>query len=164
MSEVDLAIRLHELGLLPETVRAAFVSSVAAYAIAGEDLYAIENLRIQSVFTASELAEFRSRVRDELLPRLGEVRERWQDDRNSDERADECLQPLLDAFKALKEEFAEESAIVSDVNEEIRLGEEWISNHLDDGKDERPDRAFGDVEPSVPLPPQERNIFDDVDD
>jgi hypothetical protein len=163
VSEVDLAIRLHELGLLPETVRAAFVSSVTDYAFRGEDLYAVENLRIQSVFAAAELAEFRFSVRDKLLPRLAEVREHWQENRDSEERPDECLEPLLDSFKALKEEFAEEPTIVSSIDEEIRLGQEWISNHLDDGKEERPDRAFGEVEPSTPLPPQERDIFDDVD-
>lgn len=163
VSEVELAIRLHELGLLPETVRAAFVSTVTAYAIEGEDLYAVENLRIQSVFTATELAEFRFRVRDKLLPRLAEVRERWQENRDAEERADECLEPLLDSFKALKEEFADEPAIVSVIDEEIRLGKEWISNRQDDGKEERPDRAFGEVEPSTMLPPQERSIFDDVD-
>jgi Restriction endonuclease len=164
VSEVDLAIRLYEFELLPEKVRAAFVSSVTAYAIEGEDLYALENLRIQSVFTPVELTEFRLRVHEELLPRLASVRERWQDGRDSEERADECLQPLLDSFKALKEEFADEPAIVSNIDGEIRRGEEWISNHLDEGEDERPDRVFGEVEPSAALAPQERNIFDDVDE
>jgi hypothetical protein len=66
---VDLAIRLHELGLLPEEYRQAFVTTVIAYAIEGEDLYALESLRIQSVFTSAELSAFRERVRAELVPR-----------------------------------------------------------------------------------------------
>src|ERR1700730_8998019 len=69
VSEVDLAIRLHELGLLPEEYRQAFVTTVIAYAIEGEDLYALESLRIQSVFTSAELSAFRERVRAELVPR-----------------------------------------------------------------------------------------------
>ena len=74
VSEVDLAIRLHELGLLPETYRQTFVTTVACYAIGGEDLYALESLRIQSVFTPTELTEFRARVRAELIPNLTDIR------------------------------------------------------------------------------------------
>jgi len=74
VSEVDLAIRLHELGLLPEEYRQAFVSTVVSYAIEGEDLYALESLRIQSVFTSAELSAFRERVRVELVPNLGNIR------------------------------------------------------------------------------------------
>jgi hypothetical protein len=78
VSEVDLAIRLHELGLLPELHRRRFVETVISYAIDGEDLYALESLRIQSVFTPAELAAFRSRVRAELLPNLGDIRRTWR--------------------------------------------------------------------------------------
>jgi hypothetical protein len=66
VSEVDLAIRLNELGLLPEEYRKAFVAKVTSYAIEGEDLYALESLHIQSAFTSAELAHFRARVRTEL--------------------------------------------------------------------------------------------------
>jgi hypothetical protein len=165
VSEVDLAIRLHEFGLLEEEYRKVFVATVTSYAINGEDLYALESLRIQSVLTPVELSGFRVRVRSELLPNLSEIRQTWQSNRDSDQRADEHLQPLLDSFSALKEEFAGEPAILSDIDREILEGQEWISNHMaDDSQKDRPTRAFGDVDPSDHLPAQIRGIFDDIDD
>jgi len=55
VAAVDLAVSLHESGLLPEGYRLTFVETVVDYAMEGEDLYAIENDRIQSVFTPGEL-------------------------------------------------------------------------------------------------------------
>ena len=167
VSEVDLAIRLHELGLLPENHPQRFVTTVIAYAIGGEDLHAIESLRIQSVFTSAELSAFRERVRDELLPNLGDVRRTWQSNRNSDQSPDECIDPLLESFSALKEEFADDPAVTSIIDNEIQLGRAWIAEQTeDDPKEERPARSFGDVESpdNPPVPAQTRGIFDDVDE
>ena len=164
VSEVRLAIRLHKLGLLPEEHRKRFVATVISYALDGEDLYAVESIRIQSVFTPAELSDFRRRIRTELLPKLDEVRHAWQSNRDSDRAPDEHIQPLLDSFSALKEEFASESKIVSAINREIALAEAWISEKLADESDEdASDRTFGDIEGGEDLSGQHRDIFDDVD-
>jgi hypothetical protein len=167
VSEVDLAIRLHQLGLLPESNRERFVGTVISYAIGGEDLYAVENLRIQSVFTSAELSAFRTRVREELIPNLGDVRRTWQINRSSDQSPDECLDPLLESFSALKKEFADDPAIIGRIENEIQLGRSWIAEETeDDPKEKRTPRTFGDVD-SPDNPPelaQARGIFDDVDE
>jgi hypothetical protein len=165
VTEVDLAIRLHELELLPDNYRQRFVATVIAYAIGGEDLYAVENLRIQSVFTSAELSAFRARVRDELIPNLGDVRRTWQINRHSDQSPDECIDPLLESFSALKKEFADDPAIVSRIETEIQLGRSWIAENTEDRpKQERPARIFGDVDSPDNPPAQARGIFDDVDE
>jgi hypothetical protein len=165
VSEVDLAIRLRELSLLPEQYRQTFVKTVTSYAIDGEDLYAIESLRIQSVFTSEELADFRARVRAELLPNLGDVRRTWQSNHSSDERPDGYMEPLLDSFSALKKEFAEDTYIISCIDREVEQAKEWISENMpDDADKERPARAFGDVDTAEQPPVQLRGIFDDVDE
>jgi hypothetical protein len=165
VSEVDLAIRLHEFGLLGEEYRKVFVATVTAYAITGEDLYALESLQIQSVFTSVELSEFRTQVRTELLPKLAEVRGAWESKRDSDQPADEHMQPLLDSFSALKEEFADEPAILTNIDREVQRVQQWISNHMDDdSKEDRPTRAFGDVDTLDRPPAPVRGIFDDVDE
>jgi hypothetical protein len=165
VSEVDLAIRLHEFGLLPETFRQRFVATVISYAIGGEDLYALESLRIQSVFTPTELSAFRVRVRTELLPKLADVRWTWQSNRNSDQPADEHMDPLLESFSALKQEFADDPVIVRQIDDEIQSARNWIAEKLDDEpKEDRPARTFGDVDSSDSLPTQRRGIFDDVDE
>jgi hypothetical protein len=153
--------------LLPENHRQRFVVTVIAYAIGGEDLHALENLRIQSVFTSAELSAFRERVREELIPNLGDVRRTWQSNRDSAQSPDECIEPLLESFSALKEEFAGDPAIVSRIENEIQLGRAWIAEKTeDDPKEERPARTFGDVESpdNAPVRAQTRGIFDDVDE
>ena len=167
VSEVDLAIRLHELGLLPENCRQRFVATVISYAIEGEDLYALESLRIQSIFTPAELSAFRDRVRAELIPSLGDVRLSWQSNRSSDQRPDEQMDPLLESFSAMKQEFADDPEIVSKIENEIQLARAWIAEKTEDEpKEDRQARTFGDVDSlDNPAPqPQARGIFDDVDE
>jgi hypothetical protein len=124
VSEVNLVIQLHELGLFSEKYRKEFVTTVTSYAIDGEDLYAIESQGIQSVFTPDELFEFRARVRAELVPNLATVRRTWQSNHSSGEPADEHMQPLFDSFSALKEEFADEPTILSDIDADSDISKE----------------------------------------
>jgi hypothetical protein len=107
----------------------AFVTTVTTYALRGEDLYALESLQIQSVFTPDELFEFHARVRADLVPNLAEVRAIWQSNHNSEEPADEHIQPLLDSFAALKEEFVDEPTIIGKIDREIERIKEWISDN-----------------------------------
>ena len=164
---MDLAIRLHELGLLPEEYRQAFVTTVISYAIEGEDFYALESLQIQSVFTSAELSAFRERVRAELIPNLADVRRNWQSNRSSDRRADEYMEPLLESFSALKEEFVDDPAILGNIDHEIKLAREWIAEEMaDEPEEDRPTRTFGDVDSpdNPPAQAQARGIFDDIDE
>ena len=165
VSEVELAIRLHELGSLPEKYRQIFVTTVTSYALKGEDLYALESLRIQSVFTSAELAKFHERVRTELIPNLTLVRLTWQSNYSSEQPPDEFMEPLLDSFSALKEEFADEPEILSSVDREVEHTQEWISARMDhDPEEDCPPRVFGDVRAPDHLPVRLRSIFDDVDE
>jgi hypothetical protein len=166
VSEVGLAIRLHEVGLLPEEHRKAFVEKVVAYAMDGDDLYAIESMRIQSVFTEEERAVFRKRIRSELIPKLGDVRDYWESNHSaSDCRADEYLQPLLDSFSSLREECADDPALVKRIDREIQRGNDWIADRLgEDPDEERPARTFGDIEVMNEPPLTVRSIFEDVDE
>jgi hypothetical protein len=164
VSEVGLAIRFHELGLLPEDHRKAFVQKVVSYAIDGEDLYAVESLRIQSVFTAAELSDFRARIRSELIPTLAEVRTTWQCNRDCEQRADEYIAPLLDSFSSLKDECADDPALVGLIDRQICLAHEWISDNLKDDWQERPGRTFGNADAASEPPVRSRSIFDDIDE
>jgi hypothetical protein len=143
------------------------VRTVVSYAIEGEDLYALEDLKIQSVFNSAELAEFRGRVRAELIPNLADVRRSWQSERSSDQRPDEYMEPLLESFSGLKKEFTDDPAILSKIDQEVQLTQEWIAEKMaDDPKEDRPSRSFGEVDTPAPAPPpaQDRGIFDDVDE
>jgi hypothetical protein len=163
VSAVDLAIRLHEFGLLPEEHRRKFVETVTAYAIDGEDLYATESERIQRVFTARELGDFRARVRVELLPKLRDVRYDWESNYDSENSADGHMQPLIDSFSALKKDFADEPEIINEIDQQIQFAEEWVAEHSSENhRPDRPRLTLGEQASGLPSRTV-RGIFDDVD-
>lgn len=160
-SEVKLAVRLHGFGLLPEDSRSAFVEVLSAYAISGDDVYALDDEEVRCVFTDAEFEVLVTRVRDELLPRLGRVREREQDAYNADEPADEHMEHMLDGFKTLKNRFSNDAEAVQIIEREIGLAEDWIIKN-DHGPTERAPRSLGSAGP-VDRAHGSRSIFDDID-
>jgi len=162
VSEVDVAVRLQEWGLLPEPQRLKFLETVTGYALRGEDLYALQDHEIKSVFKKDEFREFRKQVRVKLVPRLDDVRREWQVNHSSDESADDYMQPLKDSFKALTEEFAGDDEVKKIVERETNRLDCWIAENSEEEAGDKPGRTLGDVET-----PEEfddgRSVFDDVD-
>lgn len=161
-SEVDLAIKLHTYGLLPEPQRMGFLATVTAYAVSGEDLYALEDENIRSMFTEEEFMTFRHRLRTELVPVLSEVRYEWESNfRGSNESADGYMEPLLSGLQALTEEFSEDESLKVLVDEQAARVNEWIDEQSSE-EFETPRRALGDFE-ARPQFDGTRSIFDDLD-
>lgn len=160
-SEVDLAMRLQKFGLLPEKNRETFVQAVSAYAISGEDVYALDDEEIRGVFTDTEFDALIARVRADLLPRLGRVREKEQDGYRADEPADEYMEHMFERFKTLKDKFGDDAEAVRIIEREIGLAKDWIS----DNDRELPDRAPRSLGTAgtIDKPHGSRSIFDDVD-
>lgn len=164
-SEVRLAVQLHKLGVLPEQYRKAFVDKVMAYAFDGDDFYGLENLDVQNVFTIDEMAGFRRRVRDELIPNLFDVTWHWKHDLFSDQSPEDMMQPLLESYKSLKTQFSDDPALVRKIEGEIESVNEWIDERMADRDPprERATRVFGEVNAPDQLLAGPRSIFDDVD-
>lgn len=160
-SEVRLAVRLHVFGLLPEESRRAFVEVLSAYAVSGEDVYALDDEEVRCVFTDVEFEALVARVRSELLPRLGRVREREQDAYNADEPADEHMQRMLDDFKTLKSRFGDDAEAVQIIEREIGRAKDWISENNHE-RSERAPRSLGPAG-AVDRAHGSRSIFDDID-
>ena len=160
--EVRLAERLHQFGLLPEENRKKFVETVSSYAIEGEDTYALNNVGIRAIFTDEEHDELLERVRNELLPRLDDVRRDWEEDHVSDESPEEHMELLLTSFDTLKDAFADDQFAVRIIEREIEAAQEWITENTPEEPEWSP-RTLGSVE-SVAPPQGARSIFDDIDD
>ena len=160
-SEVALAVRLHEFGLLPEENRKIFVQAVSAYAISGEDVYALDNEDIRSVFTDAEFNALIARVRADLLPRLGRVREDEQDGYRGDKPADEYMEHMFESFKTLKDRFGDDAEAVRIIDREIDLAKDWINDN-DGTRPDRAPRSLGTAG-TIDKPHGTRSIFDDVD-
>lgn len=163
VSEVDLAARLHKFDLLPEPQRLKFLETVTGYALRGEDLYALSDYDIRSIFTDEEFEDFRQQVRNELVPKLAEVRRKWESNfSGTDESADSFMEPLRDSFKALKDEFIRDEDVEGMVEKQTESLNEWIADHSEDNSDDKPGRTLGDVETPDRIE-DTRSIFDDVD-
>ena len=160
-SEVALAVRLHEFGLLPEENRKIFVQAVSAYAISGEDVYALDDEDIRSVFTGAEFDALVARIRADLLPRLGTVREEQQDGYRDDEPADEYMEHMFESFKTLKDRFGDDAEAVRIIDREIDLAKDWINDN-DHPRPDRAPRSLGTAE-TIDKPHGTRSIFDDLD-
>jgi hypothetical protein len=162
VSEVDLAVRLNEYGLLPEDKRQKFIATVSGYAVEGEDLYALEDRDLRPMFTDAEFEELRGRVRHELLPQLDEVRLNWQYYRGSSGSREEHIQPLLESFQTLKKEFPDDPEVVEIVDRETERVNDWIAAQMSDEPDDAPKRKLGEVQTSDDFE-DGRSIFEDVD-
>ncbi len=162
VSETRLALRLHELGLLPEEHRQLFVKTVVQYAIEGEDGYIFQNNEMRAVLTLAENEELVRRARSELLPNLGEVRRNWQSNCGSTDDPDQFMSEFFELIEALKREFPEDGGVQSEVNSERDAANEWISEHEPPERN-IPPRSILSAKEEPLSDHQTRSIFDDVD-
>ncbi len=160
-SEVNLAVRLHDFGLLPEKNRRTFVQVVSDYAVSGEGVYALDDEGIRRMFTDAEFDALVAMVRADLLPRLGRVREKEQQGYSADEPADEYMERMLESFKTLKDKFCDDAEAVQIIEREIDHAKDWISDNDREIPDKAP-RSLGTAG-AIDKPHGSRSIFDDID-
>jgi len=160
--EVDLAVRLHKFGLLPEDRREQFIATVSEYALEGQDFYALQDSGIRGVFENHEFEELLVLIRTELLPRLGDVLSDWESNHDSDHSPDEYMEPLLESFETLRKLYADDENAVTIIEREYKHATWWIGEHMPEDTYANQSRRIGGVEqPNVLY--TERSIFDDVD-
>ena len=162
--EVNLAKRLYDFSLLPETNRSKFVETVIEYAALGLDPGALTNSDVRSMFTNSDLDNLTHRLQVEVLPRVAEIRSEWETNRPTELPADQYMQPLIELFKALKEEFGAEESAAKVIDNEVMLLEEWIGQNMpwEDENDE--DSWLLDLDDLPNSPQSTRSIFYDIDE
>lgn len=160
-SEVELTVRLHKFGLLPEDNRVAFVKAVSAYAVSGEDVYALDDPGIRSVFTDDEHDTLVKRVHEELLPALSQVREKEQAGYREDDPPDEYMEHMLESLKTLKNTFGDDADALRIIEREVKEARDWISEN----DHERPEKAPRTLDSAATTdkPHGSRSIFDDID-
>ena len=160
--EVPLAIRLHEVGLLPDEKRKKFVETVSEYVIEGSDGDALQDRGIRNLFTDDEFDSLLQRVRTEVLPRLDDIRRDWEGNCPSGDSPDDYMQKLLEFFESLKAQLGEDKKSIRLVDYQVSLTNEWIEEKMDDEPEERSRRKLG----AVGVPDETkgtRSIFDDID-
>jgi hypothetical protein len=170
VSEVDLAVKLFKLGLLPEQHRANFVQTVAKYAVDGEDGYALESAEIKKMFTRWEMKELKRRLREELVPNLSNARENWESNLPEDEDPESYIEPYSALLTSLERQFPGDGEVRKAVIKETLLVRRWMERAWQDiaergnPESDEPDYDTGDYSPGRPSGETVgRSIFDDVD-
>ena len=161
-SEVPLAMRLHELKLLPERHRRKFVNTVTDYALEGQDASALDDKNIQRMFTQDEYEVLVQRVRLEILPRLEELRSQWEDDYLSEtESPEDHMGPFQDYCLSLLSQFDNDKNTSRTINDQMSLAWGWVYENEVQWPDEDL-RQWGQIE-STDERESSRSVFEDID-
>lgn len=162
VSEVGLAFTLHKFNLLPEETRKQFVKTVSGYAVNGEDAYALKSNKIRVIFTDMEYENLKNTIRINLIPTLESLTENRKNGFTGYDRdPDEFMQPLLEMYDILQEEFDGETDVIEVVRGEIDKAKDWIEEN--EKQTEIRAREIL-VDEAVRINENfERSIFDDVD-
>jgi conflict system STAND superfamily ATPase/restriction endonuclease len=159
VSELDVALKFHELGLLPEEFRKKLVSTIITYTIAGDDFYVLESEELKSVFTDDENELLQSRIRTEVIPNIDAIKVKWQSEIDLNDSVENQMEPLLDALKIMKDKFSGDTEYIN--NEIISLNR-WIEQNEPNKKEIHPRQKLETLKESLEFN-GERSIFDDID-
>jgi hypothetical protein len=160
--EVDLAIHLFKLGLLPEDARRVLIGTVSEYARNGDDARVLSDPELRSLLNDKELSRLREAVRTEVLPRIEAVRLEHQAGRDPEDDPAWHMRRFTQLLSAIKEAYPQSWRISKIIKREHLQVQEWI----DENPTERDSSTSRDImidEPSASHNVS-RSIFDDVDE
>lgn len=160
-SEIQVAKRLQELGLLPESTRTKIVEKVGRYAVEGDDLDGLSDLSLRELFTESEFELMRLRVKEELFPRLQEVLYETQLNFLSDQAPEDHMEKFLDTLRTLGEHFGDDPTLGPVIDKQRDAVNTWIEENAIQEQKREP-RFLDKVDPAAENVNM-RSIFDDID-
>lgn len=160
--EVEFAIRLFKLGLLPEDARRTLAETVSRYARNGDDARALSDPELRSLLNDKELNRLREAVRAEVLPRIEEVRLEHQAGRDPEDDPVWHMRRFTQLLSAIEQAYPQSRRISGIIKRERRHVQEWIEENPTE-EDSSNSRDILVEEPND-SPGVSRSIFDDVDE
>lgn len=162
--ELELAIRLHKEGLLPEKERLMVVETLTRYCIAGDDLKALDEADDAiELFTQKEYDALVSQVRRDLIHRLSEVRSDFEMNYDSSMDPENYMDIFNRSLYILERTFPEDPEVLDACSREMVEVRNWIVEKKEDEETSRPKRELEDAGSPIELT-GERSIFEDVDE
>jgi hypothetical protein len=162
VSDVDVIVRLHEFGLLPEQKRLEVVNEIKELAVNTPDAGFLRE-EIRKLLTKAEQDEILEHVRKILLPDLNEHIRSWRWNHNSEDDPEEYFSELIGALKDYREEFKDYADAVTQLDNALAKIDEVIEE-LRSEMPEEPDSDDYYGRNSVESGQEtSRSVFEDVD-
>lgn len=161
-SDVDVIVRLHEFGLLPEPERLRAVSTIRELATDVPDSGFLRT-EIRGLITPQELADILERVETTLLPNLDKQIDQWRDNHNGKDDPEDHFSELKSALKDYREEFEENKKAITQIDVALREIDKVIEE-LQAELPREPDTSdFSGRSTQASVGDSARSVFDDVD-
>ncbi len=166
--EVRLATRLYQFGLLPEKQRRKFVRTVSRYALDGQDVSVLDDEELRSVFTDYEFKELTEKLRENLLPRLSDVRIDWESDYSGWDWPEAHIEMLLELLHTLGKYFSDDEKSTAKIADELTAVHQWIDEQRQNEYDTEFESDFDQWQTEDNTleenPQSSRSRFEDVDE
>jgi energy-coupling factor transporter ATP-binding protein EcfA2 len=161
-AEVELAIRLFKLKLLPESARKSLISTVSRYARSGDDARVLHDPELRSLVNEKELTSLLDAVRTEVLPRIEEVRLEHQSGRDPEDDPEWHMRRFTSLLCSIEEEYPQSKRIRNILKRERQLVQEWIDENPTEEDNSTSRNIMINDEPTAESDVN-RSIFDDID-
>lgn len=164
--DVDLALRLAKLGMLPENIRASIVAFAADCAVTGGDPRILTEPNLRSLMTPTELSRLSHRIRTQLLPRLNDIRGVLVDEYKAENWGpDWHVRRFEQSLTGIAEHFPWSRRIQSVVRHQRKLSRAWVDQREEqEAKPADASHHIAAEEEADEAPKGTRSIFDDIAD
>lgn len=139
-SETRIMAKLHELGLLPEDKRLAFVEHVEELTVETPDGAVLRDDNLRSLFTDQEFAALKDRIEEETIPALESLISEWESNCGSDDDPDSYFEEFDRFLESVEMEYDEQATIVMqarNAREKIKRAVESLNESREPTKVER---------------------------
>lgn len=157
-----LLLRLNELGLLPETIRARFAEHLIDYCVTGLDFGALTDPRFKAALTSTELSELKRKLEHEAFGEASSIVYDFTSSFGADEDREYFSEPLAEFADAVEAEFKDNERAMEFASRLRGLREEFIAEEPTPSLDEEDDSLVSVGSTAAGPMHGGRSIFDDL--
>lgn len=162
VSDVDVIVRLHEYGLLPENKRLNSVAKIRELAVDIPDAGFLRD-NIRKLLTEAELQEILDHVRTTLLSNFDDCIDDWRESYNGRDDPQEHFSDLEDAIEEYRKAFIEREISTNEIEEAVAMLGAVVEELRADMPPEPDSDDFYGSDTSGDDSKESRSVFDDVD-
>lgn len=162
VSDVDVLVRLHEFGLLPESERLRAVATIRGLAIDVPDSGFLRD-KIRNLMTHEELIQLLEHVQTMLLPNLESHIDQWRDNYNGDDDPEIYFDELKSALRDYGNEFEENEHASERIDKALADIDQVIEELRSEFPEKQDEEGFFGRHTPEEAQDSARSIFDDVD-